>query len=719
MSETTHRIGSGRIIRIGAGAKAANLDRAIQQGIDVPSGFVIPHEATIPSNPLLAQDAGTRWAVRSAFSVEDGNESAMAGRFHSELNVASEDIATSAQRVRDSGDDFTDIRLDVLVMKMVKATVSGVAFTEAQFEDDLVDVTDGLADKLVSGQVAGTRVVLPKVRQWEKPAGDLDPWQQRLSRLLQEIRGVFGESDWDLEWADDGNTCWLVQLRPITAAPRRNEAFTIANHKEILPELPSVLMASVIESASHDLMGFYRDINPALPVDRPFIESFYGRPYINMSQLTDLLRMLGLPTQLLADSLGGQPDVVVGLRPKRLVRQLPTLIKLGLAQLGAVGSAKRAEVRIAQLSTAPTPAATPTFASTTEALRRCYVELVTEMSSLATAMAAPVALLRKLDVLDRHVAQHRTAATGMLDDLAPLIELAAKDPAIKSAVESGTVPEDPKFQKHWSDWLDQHGHRGVFESDIARPRFADNPAPILSTIAAAQKRAAAPTPTLRTTITQPLWFAARRPMAAREQLRWSAMLAFSRLRQQLIQTAEQAVSAGLLPDVQAVFELHISELEAIDMGIAFTVEALEQRRASIDELRERRLPDLLHRFDDLDHVEHSDAEDRRSFTGIPLTRGTVTGWALRCSEPPASLPDGFKPESTIVVARSVDAGWVPLFGKVAGVAVEIGGDLSHGSIILRELGLPAVTNLGDLGMAIGTGDKVRLTADNGRLEILE
>lgn len=710
------KLGSGAVIRSGAGTKAANLDRAAADGMSVPPGFVIPDRQPVSVDPIQTDALGPRLAVRSAFSVEDGNDSAMAGRFHSELDVSPAEVTAAAERVRKSGDGVADARLDVLVMRMVDARVAGVVFTEAQFEDDLVDATDGLADKLVSGQVAGERLVLPKVRTWEQPDPSLPPWQQRLSRLLFDVRATFGEADWDIEWADDGTTCWLVQIRPITAPPRRNEAFTIANHKEILPELPSVLMTSVIEASSHDLMGFYRAINPALPVDRPFIESFLGRPYINLSQLTDLLRMLGLPTQLLADSLGGEPDVVVGIRPKRMVRHVPTLVRLGLAQLGAVGSAHRAEASIERHSTAPLE----NFAAATTALHRCYVGLVTEMSSLATAMAGPVAVLRSFGVLDRHVARHRTAATGMLDDLAPMVELAAQRPAVSQALDVGIVPDDPEFDVHWAVWLDRHGHRGVFESDIARPRFADDPAPILSTIAVAQQRRASPGPSVRSILTWPLWFAARRPMAAREHIRWHTMAAFARIRRRLLALADDAVLAGRLPDRNAVFDLTKTELVAIDDGATFSAEALADRRALIAELADRRLPDIVRRFDDLDGSSDIEGVDeRRSFTGIPLTRGTVIGRALRCSEPPARLPEGFTPDNTIVVARSVDAGWVPVFGKVAGVAVEIGGDLSHGSIILRELGLPAVTNLGDLGSAITTGDAVRLVADNGRLELID
>ena len=70
-------------------------------------------------------------------------------------------------------------------------------------------------------------------------------------------------------------------------------------------------------------------------------------------------------------------------------------------------------------------------------------------------------------------------------------------------------------------------------------------------------------------------------------------------------------------------------------------------------------------------------------------------------------------------APSVDAGWLPTFTLVSGVAVEMGGNLSHGSIILRELGLPAVTNAAGLSKRIQTGDRVRLDGNTGVVELLD
>jgi rifampicin phosphotransferase len=271
----------------------------------------------------------------------------------------------------------------------------------------------------------------------------------------------------------------------------------------------------------------------------------------------------------------------------------------------------------------------------------------------------------------------------------------------------------------WRDWLDRHGHRGVFESDIARPRFAEDPTPIIEMLRQRNHRESTPgRPSAAAVATLPLWAVARAPMAAREQVRSAGMQAFATIRRHLLDLAEVATAAGRLPTADAIWLLTIDEAAALDAGAAFTAADLDARRDERTRLAALRLPDTLHRFDDPEALAGA-STTARSFRGLPLVRGRAEGRALRASEPPSRLPDGFDPASTILVARSVDAGWIAMFAQVAGVAVEIGGDLSHGSIILRELGLVSITNLGDLGNAIVTGDRICLDADRGRLVVTE
>jgi pyruvate,water dikinase len=120
---------------------------------------------------------------------------------------------------------------------------------------------------------------------------------------------------------------------------------------------------------------------------------------------------------------------------------------------------------------------------------------------------------------------------------------------------------------------------------------------------------------------------------------------------------------------------------------------------------------MIRRFQPL--PENVEANHNGALHGIPLTRGEITGRAWVLNEPAYALPDGFDRSDTILVARSIDVGWVGTFGLVAGVAVETGGHLSHGSIVLREIGLPAVTNAAGATSLISTGDSITLSAERG------
>ena len=300
----------------------------------MPAGVVVP-DGTDPGPP--PSWLGSSLAVRSAFGIEDGDQRSMAGRFDTELRVAHDAVPGAVTRVRRSGDHT--FRRDVLVMEMVDAEVSGVAFSEPGYEDDLIEWTEGTAEELVAGQVEGHSLDLARLRPDERAASDTR--QGRLAQLLREVRAEFGDSGWDIEWADDGSTCWLLQVRPITAPVRRNDWFTMAKHREILPDPPSPFMTSVIAEGSPRLFDYYRRFDPSLSDERLFIEVFDHRPMINLSLMTDFMRSLGLPSRLVTDSIGGGTDGSHGIKPLWMARKLPVLARLGWAQVGAARFARR------------------------------------------------------------------------------------------------------------------------------------------------------------------------------------------------------------------------------------------------------------------------------------------------------------------------------------------------------------------------------------------
>jgi hypothetical protein len=86
--------------------------------------------------------------------------------------------------------------------------------------------------------------------------------------LLYQLRQSF-PGDWDVEWADDGERAWLLQMRPVSAATRRQEWFTAANQREILPDPPSRFMVGILRLCQNRLFDYYRQFDSSLPARGP------------------------------------------------------------------------------------------------------------------------------------------------------------------------------------------------------------------------------------------------------------------------------------------------------------------------------------------------------------------------------------------------------------------------------------------------------------------
>src|SRR5208337_2346713 len=100
--------------------------------------------------------------------------------------------------------------------------------------------------------------------------------------------------------------------------------------------------------------------------------------------------------------------------------------------------------------------------------------------------------------------------------------------------------------------------------------------------------------------------------------------------------------------------------------------------------------------------------------GVPLSAGVAEARALVLLEPTATVPE----EPYILVCPTTDPAWVPLFVQARGLLMETGGVLSHGAIVAREFGLPAVAGLPDVHHRLRTGQRLRVDGSSGRVTVL-
>ena len=101
--------------------------------------------------------------------------------------------------------------------------------------------------------------------------------------------------------------------------------------------------------------------------------------------------------------------------------------------------------------------------------------------------------------------------------------------------------------------------------------------------------------------------------------------------------------------------------------------------------------------------------------GLPTSAGVIEGRAIVATDPDTAVVC----KGDILVAKATDPGWTPLFVPAAGVAIEIGGPLTHGSVVARERGIPCVVGIMGLMDKIKTGMRIRVDGNKGIVEILE
>jgi len=185
-------------------------------------------------------------------------------------------------------------------------------------------------------------------------------------------------------------------------------------------------------------------------------------------------------------------------------------------------------------------------------------------------------------------------------------------------------------------------------------------------------------------------------------------------RRELLAIGEDLRARGLLAAADDVFFLDLREVQASLAG-AQHQDLVEERRADYErELRRRQVPRvLLSDGTEPEAVADPPAVEDGSLHGIPASAGSVTGVATVVLDPHrARLEPG-----RILVCPSTDPGWTPLFLTAGGLVMEMGGANSHGAVVAREYGIPAVVGVRNATDAIRTDDELTVDGTSGTVWI--
>ena len=204
-------------------------------------------------------------------------------------------------------------------------------------------------------------------------------------------------------------------------------------------------------------------------------------------------------------------------------------------------------------------------------------------------------------------------------------------------------------------------------------------------------------------------------------LRGSGKAAFLQCSDVLRRTARaygaELAEAGLLERDEDVFMLTLPELLSATPppGIAATV---AERRALEADYRTTDVPDLWQGMPQRIPLQDpgSLASTGELVTGTPVSPGLVTARARLILDP---TEDAALEPGEVLVCRTTDPSWASTMMLASALVIDIGGPISHGAIVARELGIPCVIGTRNGTAAIRTGDRIEVDGGKGEVEVLE
>ncbi len=325
-------------------------------------------------------------------------------------------------------------------------------------------------------------------------------------------------------------------------------------------------------------------------------------------------------------------------------------------------------------------------------------------------------------------------------DLHTLARLLRSDPAIAAALaahEPGTAAtilarDEGTAGRAFRRFLEQHGHR-LTGRDLSCPTWAESPAMVVELALAAGTDAAldraavvnrrlvatermeaalgsGPLAAARRAVLRKVLEQAQRYYALRENMRYHADFFLARLRQIVLAFGADLARRGVLARPDDVFWLDVEELGHAAENPEAIAARIAERRAAAARDATTPPPETLDVA-----IGPSSAPAGGALTGEVGAPGRCEGPA-RIVRGPADFER--VANGDVLVAVYTDPGWTSVLERAAGLVLEAGGVLSHGAIVARELGIPALVGVTNATRLIRDGDQVGIDADAGRVTIV-
>jgi phosphohistidine swiveling domain-containing protein/glycerol-3-phosphate acyltransferase PlsY len=764
------------------GQKAANLSQLHRWGYPVPQGWVLlPGDDPEPLLVSVQPSVQKPLVVRSSAIGEDSQQASAAGQYESILYVTSrEELEEAIDRCLASYDrpgaiqyrydrGIGEASMAVVVQQQVQGVFSGVAFSRDPIarhgEAVAIEALPGEATRVVSGQVTPERyrVFVPdgaidaatpltdfqEPPQWEieGEVGDIPPnLLRQVAAFARHLEYRYQQVPQDIEWSYDGRQLWILQCRPITTLL---PIWTRKIAAEVIPGAISPLTWSINRPLT---CGVWGDIFTIVLGDRTRDLDFeetatlhFSHAYFNASLLGDIFQRMGLPSESLDFLTRGSRLSKPSWRST--LQNVPGLLRLAHRQWD-LGRQFRQDYRhvfaplLARLDTHPTSrisaSSIEVLLSKTQLLDRIdeilnILKIATYYNILSPLSLALSKAVFKVD--DRELDNRQMPEVAVLrsaQKLAAAARYLLPEPMENSPLDNrnnaallfaklAEITDSDRILEGFDKLIEHYGYLSEVGTDIAVPTWKEDPH------------------VLRELFAEFVWNPPPE-IPPPQNRRWQAKTVqnFVRLKGKVTEVYSQLL-AQLRWSFVALEQIGLQEEVFTRKGDIFFLTFDEVRRfitetdrrwiESLPGLIERRRSQLEHdrELEIIPAVVYGKAptiaississlHPKSVLQGIGASAGKVEGTVkvLRSLQGISEIDRG-----TILVVPYTDSGWAPLLARAGGLVAEVGGCLSHGAIVAREYGIPAVMDISQATRRLRDGQRVRVDGERGIVEILE
>lgn len=718
-----------------AGGKAAQLNYLKSKGLPVPSGIILENEYFTSGEKeefLSLLDPKKLYAVRSSALDEDGADHSFAGLQDTHLNVVYDDILDKVkacyqsqfnERAREYRKSFgieESRGMTVIVQEMVDADHAGVIFTQNplnnRIDQIVIELVEGLGEKLVSGLVTLSTYTVskddPSDFELKEHGARLKQEEIReLARYASLIESMY-EGPQDIEFAIKDDKVYILQSRPITTITRvpaqQREglrlylSFAHAQNMmyPVTPAGAEMVQTMFDTQSSRFLKGrilyngafLFIDISELL-LTPDFIYKkvmkALGNINFNLPQLADRYRSMNKDRKLLPIGLLKFETKMAG----RVVRNLASK---------KVSNNKIIEFMEEHVTRFENYSDEQLLANQNKVAAPLFQNAIPYILSGVIAFFRLKKLFEKWDL---DMTDFNKLVSGLDGNVTSEMGLLYDDMLMHYGTDKG--------DKLFDEYMERFAMRTDGEIDIGRSRPADDPESFRLKV---KKQSAVHNgESLRAKHDEQLREADRvvreleTKLSPRQFKKFSHWLRLLR-NYYVLREHPKYMIVRIFEKYRRLIDTPFETFQEKSQG-GCDPQIIEERRVRYEKAKDRPIPIAM--LSNGLILRPAPMHNEGCIQGFGVSSGKVTA-RVRVIR---SIDEDILQAGEILATRFTDPGWTPTLSKASGIITEAGGMMTHGAIVAREYGIPAVVGIENVTDILKTGDMITMDGDSGTIVI--